>query len=289
MKSDYLSSLIAAIECGSIAEAARQQGITAAALSQRIQVLERELNAPLLNRIGHSARPTDAALAILPRARRIVREVEMLSGDIHANALSGTLKIGAISTALTGLLPSALVTLHRDAPNIMPQIVPGTSSMLYASLEREEIDVAIIVQPPFDIPKRYRWQALHSEELTLIANTSFAGSVKDILTSQPYISYDPNSWGGRLAHQYLNDNNLTPRQLIELDGLEAISLLVKEGMGVSLVPRWPGLSAISSELVQTPLGAGYDRIIIMLTRPASGNDRLVSLLTKALTAPSTPG
>lgn len=285
MESKFLTSLIAAIECGSIAKAARQQGITAAAVSQRIQVLERELNVVLLHRVGHAAQPTDAALAILPRAKHIVREVERLEGDVHAETLSGTVKIGAISTALTGLLPSALVMLHRQAPGIMPQIVPATSSMLYNAIEREEIDVAIMVKPPFEIPKRYRWQPLHAEELILLSSSALSLTVAETLQTQPYISYDPNSWGGRLAQKYLNDHKLAPKQLFELDGLEAISLLVKGGMGVSLVPRWPGLSNISAGLIQTPIGSGYDREIIMLTRPAAVNQRLTALLKTALSSP----
>lgn len=284
MDSKYLASLIAAIECGSIAEAARRQGITAAAVSQRIQVLERELDTPLLNRVGHTARPTDAAMAMLTRARRIVREVELLSSDVHANALSGTLKIGAISTALTGILPGALLTLHRQAPDVRPQIIPGTSTTLYDALAREAIDAAIMVQPPFEIPKRYRWQPLHHEELILLSSAPLEQDVAHALSTLPYISYDPNSWGGRLAQQYLNDHDLNPRLLLELDGIEAISLLVKEKMGVSLLPRWPGLAAISQHLVQTSVGGGYDRKIILLVRPESINEQLLNLLISALSS-----
>lgn len=283
MDSKYLASLIAAIECGSIAEAARRQGITAAAVSQRIQVLERELDTPLLNRVGHTARPTDAAMAMLTRARRIVREVELLSSDAHANALSGTLKIGAISTALTGILPSALLTLHRQAPDVRLQIIPGTSTTLYDALAREAIDAAIMVQPPFEIPKRYRWQPLHHEELMLLSSAPLEQDVAHALSTLPYISYDPNSWG-RLAQQYLNDHDLHPRLLLELDGIEAISLLVKEKMGVSLLPRWPGLAAISQHLVQTSVGGGYDRKIILLVRPESINEQLLNLLISALSS-----
>lgn len=124
MDSKALASLISAIECGSIAKASRQQGITAAAVSQRIQVLEEMLGTTLLNRMGHTAKPTDAAMAILPRARRIVRDVELLRSDIQTNTLSGSMKMGSISTVLTGILPRALLSLHHEAPDIRPQITP---------------------------------------------------------------------------------------------------------------------------------------------------------------------
>ena len=283
MDSKALASLISAIECGSIAKASRQQGITAAAVSQRIQGLEEILDTTLLNRMGHTAKPTDAAMAILPRARRIVRDVQLLRSDIQTNTLSGSIKMGSISTVLTGILPRALLSLHHEAPDIRPQITPGTSSALYDALVQEIIDVAIIVQPPFDIPKCYRWQQLYAEELILLSDMP-ESNVPDLLLTRPYIRYASSSWGGRLAQQYLDDNALQPNQLLELEGIEAITLLVREKMGVSLLPRWPGLSAIATGLTQLPVGRGYERNIILMARPESVSDKLFRLLFSVLSS-----
>lgn len=282
MDSRYLSSLIAVIEQGSIADAARRLGITAAAVSQRIQVLERELNTTLLSRVGHTAKPTEAASAMLTRARRIVREVELLSADIDENGLSGQIRIGAISTVLTGILPAALLSLHQSAPDVTPVIVPGTSSSLYDALVKEELDVAIVVMPPFDIAKRYKIIPLINEELILLSDKPLTCSVHEALNTQPYISYDQHSWGGRLGQKYIDDNKLQPRLLLELDAIETISLLVKEGMGISLLPRWEGLMSLVPDVVQTPAGGGYDRQIVLLTRPLNVKEKLMSLLLSAL-------
>src|SRR5450830_1448752 len=92
----------------SIADAARSENLTAGAVSQRIHALECELGFELLSRHGHTAKATESCLNILPRIRHIVREVDLISDDADPTGLTGTLKIGAISTALTGLLPSAL-------------------------------------------------------------------------------------------------------------------------------------------------------------------------------------
>ncbi len=236
----------------------------------------------MLNRIGHTSKPTAAALAILERARRIVREVDMLMSDVHIDSLSGSLRIGAISTALTGILPSALLLLHEQAPEVKPQIIPGTSSTLYDALSRELIDVAIIVQPPFEIPKRFRWQLLQREPLMLVSSKPLEQDVNATLMSEPYISYDPNSWGGRLAEQYLTDHHLAPNQLLELDGIEAISLLVKGKMGVSLLPQWTGLASLSDELVLTSVKGDYDRHVILIARSHALKDQLMQLLINTL-------
>ncbi|MEK6205629.1 MAG: LysR family transcriptional regulator, partial [Amylibacter sp.] len=50
-----MESLVAVVEGGSISAAARGQGLTATAVSQRIRALEVEFVADLLIRSGHAA------------------------------------------------------------------------------------------------------------------------------------------------------------------------------------------------------------------------------------------
>ncbi|WP_275405948.1 LysR family transcriptional regulator [Delftia lacustris] len=147
METRYLKSLIAVVDSGSIADAARAEHLTATAVGQRVQALERELGFALLSRSGHAARPTQACVALLPRARRLVREAALLGSDASADGLAGTLRIGAISTALTGMLPAALRKLTQAAPQCRPVIVPGTSRALFQMLQSGELDAAVIVAP----------------------------------------------------------------------------------------------------------------------------------------------
>ncbi|MBN3728046.1 LysR family transcriptional regulator, partial [Burkholderia sp. Ac-20379] len=50
METRYLKSLLAVVDSGSIADAARVEHLTAAAIGQRVQALERELGFALLSR-----------------------------------------------------------------------------------------------------------------------------------------------------------------------------------------------------------------------------------------------
>jgi DNA-binding transcriptional LysR family regulator len=282
LDSRYLKSLICVTDCGSIAEAARLEGLTGAAISQRVKALERQLGFALLSRAGHEAKPTEACLALLPRARRIVQEVSLLAGDADLEGLTGALRIGAISTALTGLLPRALQQLTRLAPGIKPSILPGTSRQLYQALQGDELDAALIVAPPFELPKAFRSQTLHQEPLVLLAGPGSPHGVLDALNSQAYISYDPSSWGGRHGQRYLRDQGLRPDAVYDLDGLEAIAMLVADGQGVSLVPRWSGLERIAPGLTITPVGEGYGREIMLVWRVQAERPGILDALLKAL-------
>jgi DNA-binding transcriptional LysR family regulator len=280
----FLRSLIAVVDGGSIAEAARAEGLTAAAVSQRIQALERSLGIELLSRVGHSAAPTAACRSLLPRARRIVQEAGQLAGDVDPSGLTGPLRIGSISTSLTGLVTGALRALVSACPNVRPVVVPGTSRALYRDLLAGNLDAAILAAPPFALPKGLRETVLRREPLALLSRRRPKDGVLAALRSCPYIRYDPGSWGGRHGEEFLIAHGLSPVLLCDLDGLEAIATLVSEDAGVSLVPAWHGLANLARRCTITPVGdTAYDRIVSLLTRVECDRPQMLQALGLALT------
>lgn len=285
MEIRYLKSLLAVVDSGSIAEAARTEHLTAAAIGQRVQVLERELGLALLSRSGHTAQPTPACERLLPRARRLVREAALLHGDASADGLGASLRIGAVSTALTGLLPRALRRFTQAAPEAKAVIVPGSSRALYRMLQAGEIDAALMVAPPFALPKPLRAVELRREPLVLLAPKGARGSPSTLLRRMPYIRYDPSAWGGRHAAQWLADQQLAPAVLCDLDALEAIALLVSDGMGVSLVPQWPGIERFAGDCRAVPIpGAAYARSLVLASPLAPDLPQMLALLERCVAA-----
>lgn len=283
MDTRFLESLIAVVEAGSIAGAARLQRLTPAAVSQRIQSLERDIGCELLSRSAHTARPNENCLNLIPRARKLVHEAYALQYDIDTTGLSGTIRIGAISTALTGLLPSALHHLAEGAPKVKPHITPGTSQLLYDQLQAQSLDAAILVAPPFEFSKNIDSALLREEPLLLISGNKKIRSLKETLSREPYICYDSESWGGRIAAQYLVDNKIVPDTLCELDSLEAIHILVEKGMGVSLVPHWSGFKPKPGRLFMKEIkGSHYIRKLVLLTQKHCKVPEIINQLKRAL-------
>lgn len=262
----FLESLAAVVEQGSIAGAARAQNLTPAAVSQRIQALEREFDKELLTRVAHRAKPTEACLNLLPRSLRLISEARLLRNDLDPAGLSGTLNIGAISTVLSGMMPKALQAMAHSFPNIKPKIAPGNSANLYRDFQADLLDAILIEMPPFIMPKTLDFEVLRTENLVMLSATAHTGSIADALESQPYIRYDPSTWGGLKAEQYIQDHNLCPDTLCDIDSFEAITVMVSKGMGVSLVPHWTGFNARTSHLSKTEIKSErYVRKIILVT------------------------
>ncbi len=279
----YLESLIQTVEMGSIARAARAQNLTPAAVGQRIATLEKHFNVPLLNRNTHKASPTENCLNLLPSARQIVSEFQAMNAHIEPSGLAGRFVLGAVSTALTGMLPGTIRRLAEEAPKLALQIKPGTSNSLFADLTERRIDAAIIALPPWALPRSVKAELLREEPLVLLSSNAAGDSLRDKLEQNPYICYDAESWGGLRASQFLRDQQIRIEPFYELDALEAIEKLVLQGMGVSLVPQWSGL-----DLAQPGLEADvidddrYARRIVLVSPIDSARPRIVEVLADAL-------
>lgn len=236
----FLQSFVAVVDGGSIAEAARRLHVTPSALAQRLSSLELELGHPLVTRAGRTVRATSAGLAILPHARRLVREAGDLRAIADQDQPVGQIRVGATATSLTGLLPDILRRLRERFPLITTFVRPGSSSDLYRELAEGALDAALTVEPPFELPKSTGWLTLREEPFILIAAEEYGEhSVDHLLKSQPFIRYDRQQWGGDIVDRYLRKHAPHVREWLELDALDGIATLVNKGLGVSIVPDWP--------------------------------------------------
>jgi len=269
MDTRFLESFVTVVEEGSIAAAARRLNLTPAALSQRIHALEQDFGTKLLVRAGRSVVPAEAGLAILDRARTLLREVRDLRDSAAEGSLAGELRLGAIATALTGLLPAMLAGMAARHPQLETHVSPGISAELYRRVMLGELDAAVIVQPEFAIPKSCGWRPLREEPLVVLAPAALpAAEAHALLCAEPFIRYDRNQWGGRLADRYLRAARLRPRERFELDALDAIAVMVDRGLGVSLVPDWapPWPSGLSLRKLPLPGPCPPRRIGLLWTR-----------------------
>src|SRR3954452_14184960 len=98
-----LRTFVAIARYGTFSQAADRVGLTQAAVSGQIKRLEEHLGFRLFDRTGRSATLNAAGARILPRAQAILGLYDVL-GDPDADATSGTLRVGAISSAPSSIL-----------------------------------------------------------------------------------------------------------------------------------------------------------------------------------------
>jgi len=180
---------------------------------------------------------------------------------------------------LSGLLPDILALTRENYPQIEVTIMVGHSGELYRKvLDGDDLDAAVITEPPFAIPKSCAWRMLREEPLIVLTRAP-AQSRKShaILASEPFIRVDRKLWPGRLVDDYLRKVDIRPRELFEIEKLEAIAVMVDRGLGVSLLPDWapPWPEGLSLAKLPVPGGRSFARRIGLIWPRASLRLRLV--------------
>jgi DNA-binding transcriptional LysR family regulator len=272
-----LEALCAVSEANSLTAAARKLRISTAAISERLQTLERDLDAKLVIRSGRTMALTPAGDAVARLAEKILDHVRGLKQAAHSDKVGGKLRLGAIATALTSLLPAALKKIAEEFPNIELLVVPGTSDSLYAQMEAKSIDCAVMVQTPFRMSKQFDWWDLRVEPLVLLSHQdNFRRDIKTTIEQNRFIRIDRNDWTGQIVTRYLRDIGTNTRDLFELNALETIFNLVTQKLGVSILPDWglPKSSQNGMRIVPLP-EAGYFRTIGLISAVVSPNAALI--------------
>jgi DNA-binding transcriptional LysR family regulator len=241
-----LKTLIAVAREGTFAAAGYKIGLTQAAVSAQIQRLEAELGFELFDRKGRSAHLNRMGHQILLQAQELLRLYDSLGSTTVGLPPSVLVNIGAIASVQRSYLPDALAKFHQHCPQCRSRVVPGLSMELVNLVDAGEIDMAVIIRPPFSLQSDLRWTTLALEPYRLIVPRDVPGDDwTQLLSSQPFIRYDRSSFGGRQVDRFLRQMHFTLREVCELDELEAIIKLVENGVGVALVPQtapdfeWP--------------------------------------------------
>jgi len=237
----HLRYFAAVAETLNFGRAAARLHISQPPLSRQIQALEQELGTRLFTRGTRGVRLTAAGRALVPEARRLLREVDaIVEGAQHlAEGGVGAVRIGFISTASYNVLPRVLPEFHRRRPGIRLHLHEATSDAQGALLRELEIDIGLLVPPVVEagvryvplmreplvaaLPARRRWP----QRLALAA-----------LAQEPFILFPRQAGAGLydLIVDYCSDAGFTPRIEQEAIQMPTIVSLVAAGMGVALVP-----------------------------------------------------
>lgn len=228
---------------GSFAAAGKEVGLTAAAVGQQIRALEDELRQVLFDRGPRSIVLNTAGRALVPPIEDLLARYQALAGAAgDESGLSGSVQMGALVSALMGEFADALWALKREHPRLEVRLFAGLSSDFAHKVERGELDAAVVTQPPQRLPPGLVWSPLYTEPMVLVVpqrpHFALPAAPLDILTRSPFLRFDRHTWTGELVDQALAQCEASGvRDELELNSVEAIIALVRQGFGVSIVPK----------------------------------------------------
>jgi DNA-binding transcriptional LysR family regulator len=239
----HLETFSKAAELSSFTAAAKALGLTQAAVSQRIQGLEKSLDRSLFDRRGGRVLLTDAGRTLYAFAQRIA--------DLHREArrevtgreapVAGELVIAASSVPGEHLLPALLSVLGHKHPHVRVRAAVGDSMAVMAQVERGEVSVGLVGRKSDDPNLEFRFLA--ADRMVLVVPTGHALGRKqkvtvDQLAAHPLIVREAGSGLRHCFEKSLERAGRSATELrvaLELGSNEAIKEAVLRGVGVAVL------------------------------------------------------
>ncbi|PLP96780.1 LysR family transcriptional regulator [Cupriavidus pauculus] len=277
-----LQTFMAVVRYGTFANAAAHIGLTQSAVSAQIHRLEEELGFPLFDRTGRSAVLNTSGREALAVAEEMMAVYGKL-GRTASSPRTGLIRVGAIASAQVSFLADALAVFRNENPGYRIRLMPGVSLNLLGQVDSGEVDIAVMIKPPFALPSDLQWRVLRSEPFVLLAPQKLKRTDwKELLENEPFIRYDRGSFGGRLVDQFLRRTRISVKDAIELDELQGIAQLVRHGLGVALLPMTDALEIPKGVAVLDLGSATFFREIGLVERPSHSRQAAATLLAQRI-------
>ncbi len=226
-------------------KAAESCFITQPTLSMQIKKLEEELEIIIFDRSKHPLIPTDVGQRIIDQARVILKQSEEIDNIVkeHKNQVTGLLRIGIIPTLAPYLLPIFIGKYKKKYPHILIKVVEQTTENIVNLLNRDLIDVGILVTPLKE--EKIIEKSLFYEEMLIYANPENKLhkqkkiTLQDIATPEIWLLSDGHCFRDQVVNlcSFLGTVDSQLPFHFEAGSLETLMNIVDREGGITLIPE----------------------------------------------------
>lgn len=144
-----LRSFLAVADTGAVTTAATRLHITQPGLSRRLQQLEEQLGAPLLDRGRKGVQLTEIGRLVRQEGGLILARYELLREQIraHQQLEGGVVRIGGGATSVSFVLPAVIAQFRAAHPSVRFQLKEAGSSEVADAVRAGQLEVGLVTLP----------------------------------------------------------------------------------------------------------------------------------------------
>ena len=273
-----LECLVALVDHGSVSAAAAALHMSQPAMSHQIAAFEKELGAPVVERLWRGVRVTAAGRASAEEARLALRAAEQVIeiGRRVGNGGAGRLRIACIETMTVWMLVPVLRYWRSRRPEVQLDLTEFTSADAMAdSIEANRADIAIGPRPT---TTDAHLEKIGEVEFVIVAPAGHAFTrlptiPMKALDNQPFVHYDPGNAMAAYVDRLAAQHGVTLDPVLRTRTSRTAAQLAAAGMGVTIVPvsaLTPRLTGVVRRLCPV---VKYDIVAVV----AAQSDTLVKL------------
>ncbi|MCR8853530.1 LysR family transcriptional regulator [Lysinibacillus fusiformis] len=217
---------------GSVSHAAKELNYVQSNVTARIKLLEKELKTSLFYRHKKGMTLNAEGRKMLVYVNKILQDVEELKQVfLDSDSPAGTLKIGTVETV--NKLPDILASYYKECPNVDLILQAGLTEELIKEVTEHHLDGAFITGP-IKHPLLEQYDVCNEELVLITPKKTF--HIEEFMTTPILMSNQGCGYRAKLE-QWLKDEGLLPKRIIEFNILETILKSVAIGLGATIVPR----------------------------------------------------
>ncbi|HKU97222.1 MAG TPA: LysR family transcriptional regulator [Vineibacter sp.] len=237
MKLQHLEFLSAVVECGGVGKAAKRLHISQPAISVGLKTLERELGAPLFERVGRRLVVTPRTLAFHQHAVDILRQCEAARTTFRTRSdRPPRLRLGVLTTISGADVSSLTEFWARRRPDMRLQLWEGDQQRLAHWLRAGRIDAAWTIAGKESSAARILWRepfvALVGRGHRLAERRPARIRIADLDGESMVMRSSCELKAGRLSAAGISMRTAARAQRDDL-----ALRLVAQGIGVAIAPR----------------------------------------------------
>jgi DNA-binding transcriptional LysR family regulator len=238
---------------GSMAAAAQNLNLSAAAVHKQLRQLQQDLGIPLYERTGRGIRLTAACEVLLPYTEGALAQVEAGRQAIEEwrGLRQGMVRLGTGPTLSIHWVPRAIHAFRMRFPSIHVAVETGTSTELMDHARRGQLDLAMVVSDEEPLAKGFESSVRWKSRLSLVTGekkAANAGKLRD-LSSFPFIGPRRGSRLATLTDRYFLLHRARPDTVMRFDNADAARAMLKTGFGWAMLPAWTVKDDIANGLL----------------------------------------
>lgn len=262
-----LATFISINRNGSMSGAATELHLSQPAVSRRLQGLEQHVGTPLFDRIAGRLHITAAGTSLLPHAERsVAAEADAIAAaQDQANQAIGSVEIAIVGSLIQPILTQVLDDVLERYPNVELGISTGTSAEVCSLVRRGDASLGVSYAQDVGLLRSdsLTFRTILTESLVVVGSANHPAAHSSLSQAQvsehrwlvfPEHASHPES-SGTIARRTLEQHQVAPTNLRNIDSLTAQLALVRAGYGLALVPPSMAdsdLNAASLVIVDAP-------------------------------------
>jgi DNA-binding transcriptional LysR family regulator len=253
-----LEVIVEVAEAGSFRAAARKLDISQPALSRTLRLAEEALGTRLFDRDTRHVTITPAGQELLHIARRVLGDFDSALSELghFMKGYRGQVSVAALPSMNVALLPSAIATFRQQHPQVEFKLHELAAEALLAAVEQGRADFGLCAKPAPD--QRLRYQPLQDDPMMLVCrkddpHAARANAPWSALAERPYIGIQAGSSIRQIIDSVLVRKRLAVRATVEAPSVASCCALVREGLGIAVLPRLSLGLADMRDLAALPL------------------------------------